>query len=271
MTDKKTHYHVRGSLQHVGGARATAALALLIGQLPPALASTTRYVNGVSGSDTNSCASPPTACKTIGHAIAQSTAGDAVMVAAATYTENITLAFSLEIIGAGSANTVIDGGGRASVVDISATSAHVTLSGVTLTHGTAEWGGGIYNLGTVTLVSTSVTDNHAFQTGGGIFNLGGTVTINNSTVSSNSASLPNAAASAYGGGVVNGGTMYISNSTISGNSAFAYRRFTQYTYARGGGIYNTHGMYSSNSTISGNSAFGGFPYYPEGGGICNSG
>jgi hypothetical protein len=227
----------------------------------------------VSGSDTNSCASPTAACETIGHAIAQSAAGDAIIVAAATYTENLTLAISLEIIGAGSANTVIDGGGRASVIDISATSAHVTLSGVTLTHGYAGWGGGIYNVGTLTLVGSSVTGNHAFQTGGGIYN-GGMVTINNSTVSSNGAWFPNAVASAYGGGVANDGTMYISNSTVSGNSAFAYRSFNNYrVYVRGGGIYNTGRLYISNSTVSGNGASGAWPFWPYGpggGGIWNS-
>jgi hypothetical protein len=156
-------------------------LALALGHLPATLASTTRYVDGVSGSDASNCASPTAACKTIGHAIAQSAAGDAIMVAAATYTENLTVAISLEIIGAGSANTVIDGGGRASVIDISATSAHVRLSGVTLTHGDAGWGGGIYNVGTLTLVGSSVTGNHAFQGGG----VDGSATLHNVIVANN--------------------------------------------------------------------------------------
>jgi hypothetical protein len=46
--------------------------ALALSHLPTALASTTRYVNGVSGSNTNNCASPATACKTTGYAIAPS-------------------------------------------------------------------------------------------------------------------------------------------------------------------------------------------------------
>jgi hypothetical protein len=43
--------------------------ALLLALAPAALASNTWYVNGVTGSDSNNCMSPTTACKTIGHAI----------------------------------------------------------------------------------------------------------------------------------------------------------------------------------------------------------
>jgi hypothetical protein len=244
--------------------------ALVFAHLPTALAST-RYVNGVTGSDTDNCTSPVTACKTIGHAIAESAASDTIIVAAATYTENLTFGISLEVIGSGSGNTIIDGGGKASVIDISATGAHVTLSGVLLTHGTAAAGGGIYNVGTLTLVSSSVTGNHAHGTGGGIFNLGGTATITNSTVSSNSVSQGTVVAA--GGGIANGGTMYINNSTISGNNAFALRSLSRYASAYGGGIYNTNGLWITNSTVSGNGASRGFAYYPapEGGGIWNDG
>jgi hypothetical protein len=52
------------------------------------VASTTWYVNGVAGSDSNNCLSPTTACKTIGHAIGLAASGDIVRVAAAIYTEN---------------------------------------------------------------------------------------------------------------------------------------------------------------------------------------
>jgi len=242
--------------------------ALVFAHLPTALAST-RYVNGVSGSDTNNCASPATACKTIGHAIAQSAAGDAIMVAAATYTENLTLAISLEIIGAGSANTVIDGGGAASVIDISVATAHVTLSGVTLTHGAARDGGGIFNVGSLTLVNSSVTGNGAIQMGGGIYNNGGTATINNSTVSSNGAGTAQRFAYAYGGGIANSGMMTINNSTISGNTAVHWNN--SYSYAYGGGIWNRGTMNISNSTISGNSAEYFYYYLSEGGGILNAG
>ena len=71
----------------------------------------TRYVNGVSGSDSNNCTSPSTACKTIGHAISLAVSGDSIMVAAATYAENLTISISLKVIGSGASTTIVDGGG----------------------------------------------------------------------------------------------------------------------------------------------------------------
>ena len=66
-----------------------------------ARASTTWYVNGVSGSDTNNCLSPTNACKTIGHAISLASSGDSIMVAAATYTDTLTISINLKVIGRG--------------------------------------------------------------------------------------------------------------------------------------------------------------------------
>ena len=84
-----------------------------------AWATTTWYVNGVSGSDSNDCTSATTACKTIAHAISLAASGDSILVAAATYKENLTIGLSLSILGASAATTIIDGGGVATVVTIS--------------------------------------------------------------------------------------------------------------------------------------------------------
>src|SRR5215475_11694656 len=91
-------------------------LALLLA--PSAVASTTWYVNGVSGSDSNNCTSPTTACKTIKHAISLAASGDSIIVAAATYTENLTIGISLKVIGSGANTTIIDGGYVGRVVTI---------------------------------------------------------------------------------------------------------------------------------------------------------
>src|ERR1700758_31223 len=102
-----------------------------------AIASTTWYVNGVSGSDSNDCKSAATACKTIGHAISLASSGDSIIVAAATYTENLGIGISLKVIGAGASTTIIDGGGVNRVVTIggSAQVIQVTLSNVTIRNG----------------------------------------------------------------------------------------------------------------------------------------
>jgi len=155
-----------------------AALAIPIGlaaQDDTAVASTTWYVNGVSGSDSDDCKSPQTACKTIGHAISLAASGDSIMVAAATYTGNLSIGFSLNIIGSGDATTTIDGGGVHSVVTISSGTAHVTLSRFTIRHGLAVNGAGVDNAGTLIMNNSVITGNVAqssttFSRGGGIYN-----------------------------------------------------------------------------------------------------
>jgi hypothetical protein len=165
----------------------------------------------------------------------------------ATYKEHLTIGKSLNVLGAGASTTIVDGGGVATVVSVSA-GAHVTLSGLTIRNGSSSTGAGIYNSGSLAVNNSTVTGNHVSACGGGIGN-NGTLTINNSTVTGNHVS-------ACGGGIGNKGTLTINNSTISGNSASA----------NGGGICQTGGTLTiSNSTISGNSASA------NGGGICQTG
>jgi hypothetical protein len=205
---------------------------------PTALASTTWYVNGVNGNNNNNCKTPQTACKTIRHAISLAHSGDSIKVAAATYTENLTIGLSLKVIGSGASTTIIDGGGSntfKSVVGIN-TGAHVTLSRVTIRNGNAflRVGGGIANSGTLTINNSTISGNYA-NAGGGVFTELGTVTINNSTISGNYAHA--------GSGIYNFSTVTINNSTISGNGANLY-----------GNIVNSGTLAISSSTISG----GGF-------------
>lgn len=185
-----------------------------------ALGSATWYVNGVNGSDSNNCMSSQTACKTIGHAISLASSGDTVMVSAATYLEHLGIGLNLTIIGSGAQTTIIDGGHSGRVVTISNASANVSLSNLTIRNGYAVGvGGGIYNMGTLTINRSSLSGNsvippsyHTIRSSGGGISNGGTLTINNSTLSGNTA--PN------GGGIFNnGGTLTISNSTINGNIA----------------------------------------------------
>jgi len=115
---------------------------ILFAAVPTALASTTWYVNGVSGHDSNNCLSAETACKTIKHAISLAHSGDSIMVAAVTYKENLTVGKSLNILGSGATTTIIDGGGIATVVTISSSSALVTLSKFTIRNGNSPSGTG---------------------------------------------------------------------------------------------------------------------------------
>jgi nitrous oxidase accessory protein NosD len=99
------------------------------------------YVDGVNGNDANHCQAAQAACKTIGHAISLASSGDSIIVAPAIYTENLTISFSLNIIGSGAATTVIDGGGVSRVIAISG--GNVTLSGLTIRNGAVTFNSGI--------------------------------------------------------------------------------------------------------------------------------
>ncbi len=245
-------------------------LALFLALAPIASASSTRYVDGVHGSDSNDCKSAQTACKTIGHAISLAHSGDSIIVAAATYTENLTIGKDLKIIGTNATTTIIDGGAKGTVITIAQPTSHVTFSAVTIQNGRNGFGAGISNNGTLTVKNSTISGNHALSDrgtgGGGIYN-SGKATINNSTISGNSASADGfTSAGAVGGGIYNSGKATINNSTISGNSASAGGISEA---AEGGGIGNDGTLTINNSTVSGN---GASSHYGKayGGGISGS-
>src|SRR5271157_4386667 len=252
--------------------------AMVLALASTAVATTKWYVNGVSGSDSNNCLSSTTACKTIGHAISLSASGDSVRVAAATYTENVTIGISLSITGSNAATTIIDGGGAARVVTISSATAHVTVSRLTIRNGHLSnpfpKGAGIYNVGTLNITNSTVSGNTASAEceefcpvmGGGIYNhVGATMTITNSSITGNLASsgCTQGDCAAEGGGIWNGGALTIDGSTLSGNTAHSLLRGLNDGF--GGGIFNTGTVILNNSTLSGNNAA------EDGGGIANQG
>src|SRR5262249_29704955 len=89
-------------------------------------------------------------------------------------------------------------------------SGSVTMSGLTITQGNSNDGGGILNHGTLTLTNCSLTHNTAGGLGGAI-DTDGTVTLTSCTISDNSASA--------GGGILGSGTPTLSECTIHANSA----------------------------------------------------
>jgi hypothetical protein len=99
----------------------------------------------------------------------------------------------------------------------------LTVQGCTLTGNTTVFsfgqGGGIYNIGDLTIQQSTLSGNTAYS-GGGIFTSAGTTTIQGSTLTGNTATC--------GGGIYNGGTATIQQSTLSGNTAGS----------DGGGIFN---------------------------------
>ncbi|MCL4190247.1 MAG: PKD domain-containing protein [Thermoguttaceae bacterium] len=120
------------------------------------------------------------------------------------------------IVGAATATTVIDGARLDRIFQV-LPSGIADLHNLTITHGRAEKGAGIHNVGTLTVTDVAIRENYAetgsFPHGGGIYDEDGRVTINRSLIANNFADFS-------GGGIHEGGfhgTITIYNSTISGN------------------------------------------------------
>jgi hypothetical protein len=246
------------------------AIALFLTLAPTSQGSNTWYVNGVSGSDTNACTAPTSACKTIGHAISLAAVGDSIIVAPATYHETITIAISLNIIGSGARTTIVDGGGKVTVVSVSNATANVALSQLTIQNGSPS---GIYNLGVLALTNSTVRNNYVYKNcanycsgiGAGIRNEG-SATISNSTIANNSIHVYCSPQNyphlcfAYGGGISNegGGHLAIINSTLTGNSVSG--KMNGQPFGCCGAIFmsldNQTSLTINSSTIAGNSATG---------------
>ena len=94
--------------------------------------------------------------------------------------------------------------------------AFVTIDSLTISNGFAPaFGGGIYNLGELSLRDCTLSGNQASNEdggGGGLFNgVGSAATVTNCTFTANEGR--------YGGAIFNFGTLIVSDSTLSGNAA----------------------------------------------------
>ena len=240
------------------------AMMLFLTLSSTAMASNKWFVNGIKGSDSNDCRSRRHACLTIGHAIALASAGDSVLVAAATYPENVTIGFNLSITGAGASTTIIDGGAVNTVVTIPNANTNVAISKLTIQNGLASMtqGGGISNSGTLTIRDSFIINNVGNWDGGGISN-GGTLTISNTTVGGNFIADEQGSA---GGGIYNAGSLSVTTSTFSTNGAdwgggianMGAASITRSTFSQNTGIHGGGGIWigGGSVTVSDSTFFG---------------
>ena len=162
----------------------------------------------------------------------------------------------LTITGAGADATILERDASALQFRLMhvAAAGSLTLRKLTLRGGVADpgfGGGGILNLGTLTMTHTTLANNivPGPGPGGGIVNAAGAVTIDNSTLTGNSAET--------GGGISSSGPLTIRNSTLIRNPSSA---------VCGGISLSSPGQLTlANSAIIANSAPG------AGGGLCTSG
>jgi predicted outer membrane repeat protein len=216
--------------------------------------------------DAPASSAPDCAFATIQKGVSSVDPGGVVNVAMGTYTESITITKSLTLRGAGASNTIVDGGdaGRVFAIDGSLT---VDIYSVTIQHGhvvTGDWGGGgIRNWGSTLTLANVVVQNNIVDIydhtdcGGGIHNLG-VLSLDNVTISGNSAYrgggirsnnvltitnsvLTSNTASVSGGGVHIYGTAALENVTFSGNTANS-----------GGAVSNNEETTLNHCTIVGN-------------------
>ncbi len=184
---------------------------------------------------------------TIQEAIDAASPGDTINVAAGTYYENITLKDGVEMLGAGAGVTIIDGGGSGSVVTAVGVGTGTKLDGVTITNGSADEGGGMYNYNSSLAVTNCTFSGNTADDGGGMFNYYSSPEVTNCIFSGNSAVI--------GGGIYNYATSpIVSRCVFSGNLA-----------SFGGGMSNTLSSPTvTNCTFSGNTAD------DDGGGVWNA-
>ncbi|MFQ5401745.1 MAG: choice-of-anchor Q domain-containing protein, partial [Anaerolineae bacterium] len=164
-----------------------------------------------------------------------------IVVNAGWYSENISITRSLQLRGAGSENTTVDGGGWGSTIAISGDYLDITILGMSIVGGHAYQGGGLYFTGhesQTTLHNVDMTGNIASQDGGGIYS-GGTITITQSQIRDNIAQSMGGGIYAFGSGV-----SYITDSEIFGN----------YSKLLGGGLFLLGSTEIQNTKILTNSA-----------------
>jgi len=142
--------------------------------------------------------------------------GGTVRLEEGVYRGRINTEKSVNIIGAGSGRTVVDGDNKGTVITIHRynSDVDVKLIGVAIRGGLDGHGGGIYNQGHLTIEDAAIIGNNATYSGGGVYNFEGSLDIVNSRIVMNRAAH-------QGGGIFNyEGTANINNSTIQNNTAY---------------------------------------------------
>jgi hypothetical protein len=263
------------------GIAVLAGFCLFAGVVSPAQAATVSLHAAPAATGAGDCSSPADACSiadAVTDANAQSVT-DSVRIALAggTYSLSapspsaLTITFagpSLTFEAEGDDTPILDGTSTVRLLSVGATS-NVTIDGLEITSGsTTGLGGGVENLGTLTVTSSTFTGNRAGN-GGGISNAaGGTLTVQDSTFSANTTtSVGGGAIISFGattversalidntvpvnGGAINiqpGGTVTVTSSTIAGNTSGGL----------GGGLSSLGTLTVQASTITGNTASGG--------------
>ncbi|MFC1857038.1 carboxypeptidase regulatory-like domain-containing protein [Thermodesulfobacteriota bacterium] len=167
---------------------------------------------------------------TIQAAIDAASEGDTILVGPGSYTENIKFTGGINVVlqsSDGAENTVIDGGGQDSCIELENSAySETVIEGFTIMNGSAEWfGGGVSCLygPSPTIKNCIITENKSAYHGGGIGAYDSAPTVTDCKISGNNAK--------YGAGICfsddTGLSFSVTGSIISDN----------FSISQGGGIY----------------------------------
>lgn len=224
----------------------------------------TRYVAS-GGMDTSDCSLSTNPCATINYAIGQAAeAGNTIYVTLGTYTgtgvEAVKINKSVTLSGGWNTDftmqtglSIIDGQGARRGITSSGTT--VVLDHFLIQHGSSDYGAGIRtsSYSSLTINNSMISNNTGVDYGGGIYNHG-TLTINSSTLNGNT--VP---PTFFGSAIYNrsSGIVRLNNSTVSNNIAgdFSIYNAGDLTVNNGtissnkGGIYREYGNVLLRNTI----------------------
>ncbi|MGC9516291.1 MAG: Ig-like domain-containing protein [Methanomicrobiales archaeon] len=211
----------------------------------------TIYVNGSSGNDSNDGLSWETAKSSIKNATGTVNSNGTINIANGTYTginnTNITINKSIEIVGQSKKGTIIDALGKTGIFIINS-GYTISIRNLTLQNGKSEnYGGAIYNRGSVITVTDCIFKGNSAKDGGAIANHHGVLYVYKSTFQENNAE--------FGGAIVNQwvSILNIAHCNFNGNSASV----------DGGALYNDNSCTIVYTTFENNYAL------REGGAILN--
>jgi len=171
----------------------------------------------------------------------------------------LTLSTNLTING-GTDNLTISGGGKYEVFRVTQ-GVTDTIDHLTIANGQASFGGGIDNLGSLTLVGCTFSHDTSTVVGGGAIDNAGTLSVSGCTFQNNLAQYGD------GGAIYNSGTVTDTGSTFSSNIA-TYNKSSASSSSNGGAIYNLGTLTDTGSSFNNNTADTGTGL---GAGIYNSG
>ena len=176
----------------------------------------------------------------------------------------------VDLVGPGASLVTIEGDGGVGLFSVSP-GVTASFSGLTISGGGGQNGGGVLNQGTLNLTNSVFANNTVVYYGGGIYNQGGTLNVSNTAFSGNTATY------GLGGAIDNSGSLTVNYSTFTGGVAFEGgaidnkgggtltvndSTFDTNDAIQGGSLYNDSSATITASTFSNSTAF-------QGGAIAN--